>query len=69
MYFRSMSDYLTPSLLLIGPNGVGKTTIVTAVAQLFGLHLVKVNCHDLCGESSAASEARIKNALVKGKYL
>ncbi|XP_064623375.1 peroxisomal ATPase PEX6-like [Lineus longissimus] len=67
LFRKSMSDHLSPSLLLIGPNGVGKTTVVMSAARRFGVHLVKVNCHELCGETSAASEAKIKMVFAKAE--
>ncbi|XP_069117699.1 peroxisomal ATPase PEX6-like [Argopecten irradians] len=49
------------SLMLIGPSGCGKTTMATAVARRLNLHMFKVNCHRLYGESARVMEARIKD--------
>ncbi|XP_052272085.1 peroxisome assembly factor 2-like isoform X1 [Dreissena polymorpha] len=53
---------LPPAILLSGPVGCGKTSLVVAVARRFGVHAFKVNCHTLVGESAAATESRMKNA-------
>ncbi|CAG5127053.1 unnamed protein product [Candidula unifasciata] len=60
---------LIPSMLLAGPRGCGKRTVVNTVARRLYMHLMEVNCHDLMGDTSAVSESRIKNLFLSAnKY-
>ncbi|XP_074659019.1 peroxisomal ATPase PEX6-like [Tubulanus polymorphus] len=54
---------LVASILITGPMACGKTTICQAAAHQFGMHFIKVNCHELCGDSSASTEVRIKQTI------
>eukprot|EP00062_Callorhinchus_milii_P013174 gi/632960973/ref/XP_007896500.1/ PREDICTED: peroxisome assembly factor 2-like [Callorhinchus milii] len=47
------------SVLLWGPSGSGKATVVGATCYRLHLHLVKVECSGLCGDSVGATEARL----------
>lgn len=58
---------MPPCVLLSGSRGSGKRTTLAALARSLGLHYYQVNCQDLLGESSAATETRIKNALLKAQ--
>ncbi|KAL4237758.1 peroxisomal assembly protein [Mactra antiquata] len=51
-----------PAILVAGPVGSGKTTLIVAVARKLGVHAFKVNCHTLYGETSASTESKMKNA-------
>ncbi|XP_053389354.1 peroxisomal ATPase PEX6-like, partial [Mercenaria mercenaria] len=51
-----------PAVLVAGPVGSGKTTLIVSVARKLGIHAFKVNCHALFGESSGTTEAKMKNA-------
>ncbi|XP_033106411.1 peroxisome assembly factor 2-like isoform X2 [Anneissia japonica] len=62
---RSQCNKLVPTFLLTGPVGSGKSTVIGAVCRRLNMHEHMINCHDLCGDSSAATEARIKNVFVK----
>ncbi|XP_071961742.1 peroxisomal ATPase PEX6-like isoform X2 [Antedon mediterranea] len=62
---RSQCNKLVPTFLLTGPVGCGKATVISAVCRRMNMHEQTVNCHNLCGDSSAATEARIKNVFVK----
>lgn len=52
-----------PTFLISGPSGSGKRTIVKTVAASLGLHFVETSCLSLLGESTKASELRIRNAI------
>lgn len=49
-----------PSFLLSGPSGSGKRMLINSVADFLGLHLVQASCLSLLGESSKATELRIR---------
>lgn len=51
-----------PTFLMTGPSGSGKRLVVKCVADALGLEFVEVSCLSLLGESSKASELRIRNA-------
>uniref|UniRef100_A0A2I3GJF3 Peroxisomal ATPase PEX6 n=1 Tax=Nomascus leucogenys TaxID=61853 RepID=A0A2I3GJF3_NOMLE len=50
----------TSSVLLRGPPGCGKTTVVAAACSHLGLHLLKVPCSSLCADSSGAVETKLQ---------
>ena len=52
---------------MTGPLRVGKTSVVMAASRRLNLHVLESNCYDLCGESVAAMEARIRNLFQKGE--
>lgn len=56
----SMSVTL-PTFLITGPSGSGKRFVVKCVADALGLHFMEMSCLGLLGESSKASELRIRN--------
>ena len=56
-----LENTLSPlSFLLSGPSGSGKRTAVKVVADRLGLHLVQSSCLSLLGDSSKATELRIR---------
>uniref|UniRef100_A0A8B9H808 Peroxisomal ATPase PEX6 n=1 Tax=Astyanax mexicanus TaxID=7994 RepID=A0A8B9H808_ASTMX len=50
------------TVLLIGPHGSGKVTAVKAACRRLHLHLLKVDCVTLCGDTAAACESKMKAA-------
>ncbi|XP_066481058.1 peroxisome biogenesis factor 6 isoform X2 [Tiliqua scincoides] len=50
------------SVLLSGPSGVGKMTAVRAACSRLNLHLFKVDCVNLCGDTSGSTEAKLHAA-------
>ena len=61
------NNLLCPSgILITGPLRCGKTSIIKVCSRRLNLQLVECNCYDLCGDSVAAMEARIKNLFQKG---
>ncbi|KAM3930863.1 peroxisome biogenesis factor 6 [Leptodactylus fuscus] len=60
-HVQSMSDVLRVGgrLLLTGPKGSGKTTVVRAACSRLNLHLYQVECARLCRDSSASSISRL----------
>ena len=55
-------------ILVSGPAGVGKKTIVMATSRRLNLQVVKVDCYEICGDTTAATEARMRNSFHKGGY-
>ncbi|XP_054635661.1 peroxisomal ATPase PEX6 isoform X4 [Dunckerocampus dactyliophorus] len=47
------------TLLLYGPAGSGKVTAVSAATYRLHLHLLKVDCVTVCGDTPAATEAKL----------
>ncbi|XP_066281177.1 peroxisomal ATPase PEX6-like [Branchiostoma lanceolatum] len=62
---HSQPESVKSSVLLTGPQGVGKSTVIRAVRRRLNMHLLQVNCYNLCGESSAATEARVNSLFQK----
>ncbi|XP_004673550.1 PREDICTED: peroxisome biogenesis factor 6 [Condylura cristata] len=57
----------TSSVLLRGPPGSGKTTVVTAACNRLGLHLLKVPCSSLCADSSGAVETKLRAVFTRAR--
>jgi MoxR-like ATPase len=55
-------------ILLSGPAGVGKKTVVMATSRRLNLHVVEVNCYEIVGDTTASTEARMRNSFHKGIY-
>ncbi|XP_013393278.1 peroxisome assembly factor 2 [Lingula anatina] len=55
------------SFLLKGPVGCGKGIVVRAVASALSMQVYKVSCHDISGETSSATEQRVKNMFTKAR--
>ncbi|XP_066504256.1 peroxisomal ATPase PEX6 [Hoplias malabaricus] len=53
------------SVLLMGPDGSGKVTVIKAVCRRLHLHLLKVDCVTLCGDTAAACESKMKAAFLR----
>nr|XP_033792049.1 peroxisome biogenesis factor 6 [Geotrypetes seraphini] len=49
------------AILLSGPSGVGKTSVVRAACSRLCLHLYKVDCVNLCKDSNDATEAKLQS--------
>ncbi|XP_049527504.1 peroxisome assembly factor 2-like [Dermacentor silvarum] len=56
-----------PCVLLSGSHGCGKRTTLAALTRSLGLHHYQVNCQQLLGDTAAAAETRIRNALMKAQ--
>uniref|UniRef100_A0A8C3KWU7 Peroxisomal ATPase PEX6 n=1 Tax=Chrysolophus pictus TaxID=9089 RepID=A0A8C3KWU7_CHRPC len=54
-------------VLLSGPSGSGKAMAVRAVCSCLNLHLFKVDCVSLCGDTSAATEEKIQMAFAQAQ--
>ncbi|XP_015281731.1 PREDICTED: peroxisome biogenesis factor 6 [Gekko japonicus] len=63
-YLHSRGNLLSGagSTLLSGPSGVGKMTVVRAACSRLNLHLFKVDCVSLCGDTSGSTEAKLHAA-------
>uniref|UniRef100_K7F2Y1 Peroxisomal ATPase PEX6 n=1 Tax=Pelodiscus sinensis TaxID=13735 RepID=K7F2Y1_PELSI len=48
------------SVLLAGPSGGGKMTAVRAACSCLHLHLFKVDCVSVCGDTSGATETKLR---------
>lgn len=57
------------TVLLHGPVGSGKTTVVRAASCRLNLHLVKVECVSVCGDTPAATESRLKRVFERASAL
>ncbi|KAK1283540.1 Peroxisome biogenesis protein 6 [Acorus calamus] len=55
----ALSSKFRVSVLIDGPRGCGKRTIIRHVAQLLGLHVVEYSCHDLMSSSERKSSAAL----------
>lgn len=53
-----------PSVLVTGPVGVGKGTVVKAVAKRCRMHVVEYNCFDYCNEPLAFMEKQLNSDCV-----
>ncbi|KAH6925499.1 hypothetical protein HPB50_006191 [Hyalomma asiaticum] len=62
-----LRERVAPCVLLSGSHGCGKHTALTALTRSLGLHHYQVNCQQLLGDTAAAAETRIKNALMKAQ--
>ncbi|XP_068683624.1 peroxisomal ATPase PEX6-like [Montipora foliosa] len=69
-YLDSSKQQLLSScgILLCGPAGSGKRTVAMATSKRLNLHTLSINCHELIGESIAATEARIKNVFQRAIF-
>jgi SpoVK/Ycf46/Vps4 family AAA+-type ATPase len=54
---------------MVGPSGSGKRLIVKCVADFLGLEFVEVSCLSLLGESSKASELRIRSVFENARQV
>uniref|UniRef100_A0A3B3I9J3 Peroxisomal ATPase PEX6 n=1 Tax=Oryzias latipes TaxID=8090 RepID=A0A3B3I9J3_ORYLA len=57
------------TVLLHGPAGSGKMTVVRAASCRLHLHLLKVDCVTLCADTPAASEAKLTSAFHRAEVL
>uniref|UniRef100_A0A8V5FXC0 Peroxisomal ATPase PEX6 n=1 Tax=Melopsittacus undulatus TaxID=13146 RepID=A0A8V5FXC0_MELUD len=56
------------SVLLSGPSGSGKLMAVRAVCSCLNLHLFKVDCVGLCGDTSGATEEKVQMAFTQAQH-
>ncbi|XP_028398673.1 peroxisome assembly factor 2-like [Dendronephthya gigantea] len=63
LYTSSSSDVFP--ILLSGPAGVGKRTVVMATCRRLNLHVVDINCNEICSDTTGATEARMRNSFQK----
>ncbi|NWR91800.1 PEX6 factor, partial [Furnarius figulus] len=55
------------SILLSGPSGSGKLMAVRAACSCLNLHIFKVDCVSLCGDTSAATEEKVQMAFTQAQ--
>ncbi|NXK25857.1 PEX6 factor, partial [Arenaria interpres] len=55
------------SVLLSGPSGSGKVMAVRAACSCLNLHLFKVDCVSLCGDTSGATEEKVQMAFTQAQ--
>ncbi|MBN3295076.1 PEX6 factor, partial [Amia calva] len=55
------------TVLVQGPRGSGKVTVIRAACRRLNLHLLKVDCVSLCGETAGATEAKLQTAISRAK--
>ncbi|KAH9499607.1 peroxisomal assembly protein [Bulinus truncatus] len=51
----SFTDLL-PSVLISGPRGCGKRTIIFTLARKLYMHIMEINCHDFTGDQTSESK-------------
>ncbi|XP_008939379.1 PREDICTED: peroxisome biogenesis factor 6, partial [Merops nubicus] len=56
------------NVLLSGPSGSGKLMAVRAVCSCLNLHLFKVDCVSLCGDTSGATEEKVQVAFAQAQH-
>lgn len=59
------SRQIHPTFLVQGDRGVGKSTLMKAVAKYYGMQLYSVDCVELMSQIGAQMEAKIRNVLSK----
>lgn len=59
------SRNIFPVFLVHGDRGSGKNTVVTAVAQSFGIQIFGVDCADIVSQIPAQTEAKLRLVLCK----
>uniref|UniRef100_A0A3P9Q6L3 Peroxisomal ATPase PEX6 n=1 Tax=Poecilia reticulata TaxID=8081 RepID=A0A3P9Q6L3_POERE len=73
-----LSDLILPHLqeslsactvLLHGPAGSGKITVVRAASRRLNLHLLKVNCVTVCADTPAAAEVKLSSVFQRANAL
>ncbi|XP_072239619.1 peroxisomal ATPase PEX6 isoform X2 [Leuresthes tenuis] len=57
------------TVLLYGPAGSGKMTVVRAASRRLNLHLLKVDCVTVCADTPAASEAKLMSVFQRAEAL
>uniref|UniRef100_A0A8B9D9P7 Peroxisomal ATPase PEX6 n=1 Tax=Anser cygnoides TaxID=8845 RepID=A0A8B9D9P7_ANSCY len=62
-----LNSHRVGSVLLSGPSGSGKVMAVRAVCSCLNLHLFKVDCVSLCGDTSGAAEEKIQMAFAQAQ--
>lgn len=58
-----VQEILSPTILIMGPAGVGKMTLINAVARTLCLQVIKVNCQDVCCFTPSATLEKIRNVV------
>ncbi|KAL2087001.1 hypothetical protein ACEWY4_018060 [Coilia grayii] len=56
------------TILLRGPSGCGKVTVIRAACRRLHLHLLKYDCATLCADTAAACEAKMRTAFQKADF-
>uniref|UniRef100_A0A8C2WH05 Peroxisomal ATPase PEX6 n=1 Tax=Cyclopterus lumpus TaxID=8103 RepID=A0A8C2WH05_CYCLU len=57
------------TVLLHGPTGSGKVTAVSAASRRLNLHLLKVDCVNVCADTPAATEVKLTSAFQRAEAL
>ncbi|KAM6940568.1 peroxisomal ATPase PEX6 [Xenentodon cancila] len=57
------------TVLLHGPAGSGKTTVVRAASRRLNLHLLKVDCVTVCADTPAATEVKLTSTFQRAEAL
>ncbi|KAH9329780.1 hypothetical protein KI387_001888, partial [Taxus chinensis] len=64
LYPSAFSYKFKTTVLLHGPAGCGKRTVVRQAAKALGLHVVEYNCHDLVGASDRKTSVALRQAFI-----
>lgn len=54
-------------ILVSGPVGVGKRTVIMAASRRLNLQVVEMKCYEICSDTTAATEAKMRNMFHKGE--
>uniref|UniRef100_A0A3Q3NCI2 Peroxisomal ATPase PEX6 n=2 Tax=Mastacembelus armatus TaxID=205130 RepID=A0A3Q3NCI2_9TELE len=64
------SESLPPGTVLVhGPAGSGKVTVVSAASRRLNLHLLKVDCVSVCADTPAAAEVKLASVFERAAAL
>ncbi|XP_059191395.1 peroxisomal ATPase PEX6 [Centropristis striata] len=68
-HLQHSSSLCSCTVLLHGPAGSGKVTVVSAASRRLNLHLLKVDCVSVCADTPAASEVKLSSAFQRAAAL
>ncbi|CAN9510674.1 unnamed protein product [Ophioblennius macclurei] len=68
-HLQHSSSLSSCTILLHGPLGSWKTTMVRAASCRLNLHLMKVECVSVCADTPAATESRLKRVFERASTL
>ncbi|XP_043916211.1 peroxisome biogenesis factor 6 [Protopterus annectens] len=66
---RDSSLTVPCSILIQGPSGSGKKSAVQVVCNKLNLHILKVDCVSLCGDTSAITEVKLQGTFLEAELV
>lgn len=58
---------MKPTFLIQGRKGIGKNSIISALASKIGVQIYKAECSDIQTNTSAQTESKLRNVFMKSK--